>query len=165
MPDVRSVIEIGGRFKLILMENGVVRDFAMFRLRRRDHRSLDRPVNVPSRSRDALSSVHPVDAGRCAVAESDMIHKQQTARDARHRGETVRGAGTQLYEQPGKASAAACRGRGVAETGHGRAFRRGRVPGHRARHYDMMGAGRGAAGPQDEANGRETRLGPGRPPI
>lgn len=87
VPDVRSVIEIGGQdSKLILMENGVVRDFAMNTVCAAGTGSfLDRQaarLNVPIEELGtlALSSVHPVSiAGRCAVfAESDMIHKQQT---------------------------------------------------------------------------------------
>ncbi len=85
-PDVRTVIEIGGQdSKIILLENGVVVDFAMnlicaagtgsflavqaFRL----------GVPIEKFGEIALKSQQPTIIGsRCTVfAESDMIHKQQ----------------------------------------------------------------------------------------
>lgn len=86
VPNVRTVIEIGGQdSKIIILDNGVVTDFAMnlvcsagtgafleaqaFRL----------GIPVEEFGKLALKSKNPTHIGsRCSVfAESDMIHKQQ----------------------------------------------------------------------------------------
>lgn len=86
IPDVRTVIEIGGQdSKITLLRNGVVSDFAMNTVCAAGTGSfLDRQagrLNIPIEEFGdyALKSQSPVRiAGRCAVfAESDMIHKQQ----------------------------------------------------------------------------------------
>jgi predicted CoA-substrate-specific enzyme activase len=86
VPDVRTVLEIGGQdSKLILLDDGIVTDFAMNSvcaagtgsfLDQQAHR-LNLPVEEIGPL--ALRSQHPVRiAGRCTVfAESDMVHKQQ----------------------------------------------------------------------------------------
>jgi predicted CoA-substrate-specific enzyme activase len=84
--DVRTIIEIGGQdSKIILLNNGIVTDFAMNTVCAAGTGSfLDRQaerldIPIEDFGRMALSSKTPVRiAGRCAVfAESDMIHKQQ----------------------------------------------------------------------------------------
>lgn len=86
MPDVKTVIEIGGQdSKLILIRGGIVYDFAMNTVCAAGTGSfLDRQagrLNIPVEKMGelALKSKSPVRiAGKCAVfAESDMIHKQQ----------------------------------------------------------------------------------------
>lgn len=86
IPDVRTVIEIGGQdSKIIILRKGVVYDFAMNTVCAAGTGSfLDRQaarLGVPIEEFGdlALQSSSPVRiAGRCAVfAESDMIHKQQ----------------------------------------------------------------------------------------
>nr|HID12829.1 2-hydroxyglutaryl-CoA dehydratase [Anaerolineae bacterium] len=86
VPNVRTVIDIGGQdSKLIVLEDGIVVDFAMNSvcaagtgsfLEQQAHR-----LNIPIEElgQRALRSRHPVRiAGRCTVfAESDMVHKQQ----------------------------------------------------------------------------------------
>jgi predicted CoA-substrate-specific enzyme activase len=85
-PDVRTIIEIGGQdSKIILLQNGIVLDFAMNTVCAagtgsfldRQASRLDIPINEFGNY--ALKSTCPARiAGRCAVfAESDMIHKQQ----------------------------------------------------------------------------------------
>jgi len=85
-PDVRCVLEIGGQdSKIIILQNGVVTDFAMNTVCAAGTGSfLDRQaqrlgIDIKDLGRLALASRNPVRiAGRCAVfAESDMIHKQQ----------------------------------------------------------------------------------------
>jgi predicted CoA-substrate-specific enzyme activase len=87
VPDVRTVIEIGGQdSKIILLKNGIVSDFAMNTVCAAGTGSfLDRQADrlglpIEKFGALALKSTSPVRiAGRCAVfAESDMIHKQQT---------------------------------------------------------------------------------------
>jgi CoA-substrate-specific enzyme activase, putative len=87
VPDVRTIIEIGGQdSKIIILKNGVVYDFAMNTVCAAGTGSfLDRQasrlgVPIEEFGTLALKSTSPVRiAGRCAVfAESDMIHKQQT---------------------------------------------------------------------------------------
>lgn len=87
MPDVQTIIEIGGQdSKIIIIRNGVVTDFAMNSVCAAGTGSfLDQQaarLNMPIEDfgNRALESTTPVRvAGRCAVfAESDMIHKQQT---------------------------------------------------------------------------------------
>ena len=86
MPDVRTVLEIGGQdSKIIIMNDRVVVDFAMNTVCAAGTGSfLDRQadrlgVEIEDFGRMALQADKGVRiAGRCAVfAESDMIHKQQ----------------------------------------------------------------------------------------
>ncbi len=86
LPGVRTVLEIGGQdSKIILMQNGMIRDFAMNTVCAAGTGSfLDQQaarMNIPIEDFGnlALRAKYPVRiAGRCAVfAESDMIHKQQ----------------------------------------------------------------------------------------
>jgi predicted CoA-substrate-specific enzyme activase len=86
VPDVHTVFEIGGQdSKLILMDDGIVTDFAMNSVCAAGTGSfLDQQayrLNLPVEEIGplALRAAHPVRiAGRCTVfAESDMIHKQQ----------------------------------------------------------------------------------------
>lgn len=86
IPDVRTIIEIGGQdSKIILLKNEVVHDFAMNTVCAAGTGSfLDRQASrigilIEDFGSYALRSQSPVRiAGRCAVfAESDMIHKQQ----------------------------------------------------------------------------------------
>lgn len=85
-PDVRTIIEIGGQdSKIIILENGIVVDFAMNTVCAAGTGSfLDQQaarLNIPIEEfgMKAIASTQPVRiAGRCGVfAESDMIHKQQ----------------------------------------------------------------------------------------
>ncbi|HBC97258.1 MAG TPA: 2-hydroxyglutaryl-CoA dehydratase [Clostridium sp.] len=85
-PDVKTIIEIGGQdSKIILLQNGVVLDFAMNTVCAAGTGSfLDRQASrldipIDEFGNYALKSTCPARiAGRCAVfAESDMIHKQQ----------------------------------------------------------------------------------------
>jgi predicted CoA-substrate-specific enzyme activase len=94
VPDVRTILEIGGQdSKLILMCDGIVSDFAMNTVCAAGTGSfLDRQaarLNIPIERMGgyAQNATAPVRiAGRCAVfAESDMIHKQQ----AGHRMEDI----------------------------------------------------------------------------
>jgi len=86
VPDVHTVIDIGGQdSKLILLEDGIVVDFAMNSVCAAGTGSfLEQQANrlgisIEELARRALHSEHPVRiAGRCTVfAESDMVHKQQ----------------------------------------------------------------------------------------
>ena len=86
VPDLHTVLEIGGQdSKLILLEDGIVTDFAMNSVCAAGTGSfLDQQayrLNLPVEEIGplALYSRQPVRiAGRCTVfAESDMIHKQQ----------------------------------------------------------------------------------------
>lgn len=86
VPDVHTVIDIGGQdSKLILLEDGIVVDFAMNSVCAAGTGSfLEQQANrlgisIEELARRALYSEHPVRiAGRCTVfAESDMVHKQQ----------------------------------------------------------------------------------------
>ncbi len=86
VPDVRTAIDIGGQdSKLILLQDGIVVDFAMNSvcaagtgsfLEQQAHRL---GIPVEELGARALRSRRPVRiAGRCTVfAESDMVHKQQ----------------------------------------------------------------------------------------
>ncbi len=87
VPDVKTVIEIGGQdSKIIVIRDCVVTDFAMNTVCAAGTGSfLDQQaarLNMPIEEfgNKAIDSTTPVRiAGRCAVfAESDMIHKQQT---------------------------------------------------------------------------------------
>ncbi len=84
--DVRTVIEIGGQdSKLIILQDGVVVDFAMNTVCAAgtgsflDHQASRLGVPIEEFGDYALESQSPVRiAGRCSVfAESDMVHKQQ----------------------------------------------------------------------------------------
>lgn len=85
-PEIRTVIEIGGQdSKIIIMEDGLVSDFAMNTVCAAGTGSfLDRQAGRMGVSIEELGNMAaeatrwtPV-AGRCAVfAESDIIHKQQ----------------------------------------------------------------------------------------
>jgi predicted CoA-substrate-specific enzyme activase len=86
VPAARTVMDIGGQdSKLILLEDGIVVDFAMNSVCAAGTGSfLEQQANrlgiaVDELGRRALDSNHPVRiAGRCTVfAESDMVHKQQ----------------------------------------------------------------------------------------
>lgn len=85
-PDVKTIIEIGGQdSKIILLQNGIVNDFAMNTVCAAGTGSfLDQQasrLNIPIEDfgNMAVTSNQAVRiAGRCGVfAESDMIHKQQ----------------------------------------------------------------------------------------
>ncbi len=86
MPDLHTILEIGGQdSKLILLDDGIVTDFAMNSVCAAGTGSfLDQQayrLNLPVEQIGplALLSQQPVRiAGRCTVfAESDMVHKQQ----------------------------------------------------------------------------------------
>jgi len=85
-PEVRTILEIGGQdSKIILLQNGIVNDFAMNTVCAAGTGSfLDQQaarLNIPIEDfgNIAIQSSQAVRiAGRCGVfAESDMIHKQQ----------------------------------------------------------------------------------------
>jgi predicted CoA-substrate-specific enzyme activase len=85
-PNVRTVMEIGGQdSKIIILQDGVVTDFAMNTVCAAGTGSfLDQQANrlnlsIEELGKSALEATVPIRiAGRCAVfAESDMIHKQQ----------------------------------------------------------------------------------------
>ncbi|MDR7868713.1 MAG: acyl-CoA dehydratase activase [Sporomusaceae bacterium] len=87
VPDVRTVLEIGGQdSKIIIIRDGVVTDFAMNTVCAAgtgsflDQQAARLGIPIEDFGRRALEGASPVRvAGRCAVfAESDMIHKQQT---------------------------------------------------------------------------------------
>jgi len=86
VPDVHSVLEIGGQdSKIIIIDNGVVSDFAMNTVCAAgtgsflDQQAARLGLSIEDFSALALEAKNPVRiAGRCSVfAESDMIHKQQ----------------------------------------------------------------------------------------
>jgi predicted CoA-substrate-specific enzyme activase len=86
VPDVRTVMDIGGQdSKLILLDDGIVVDFAMNSVCAAGTGSfLEQQANrlgiaIEELGQRAVRSDHPVRiAGRCTVfAESDMVHKQQ----------------------------------------------------------------------------------------
>lgn len=86
LPDVKTVIEIGGQdSKIIILENGVAVDFAMNLICSAgtgaflDAQSFRLGIPVENFGNLALKSKNPTTIGsRCSVfAESDMIHKQQ----------------------------------------------------------------------------------------
>ncbi len=86
VPDVKTVLEIGGQdSKIILMQDGIVLDFAMNTVCAAgtgsflDHQASRLSIPIEEFGRHALQSQSPAHiAGRCTVfAESDMIHKQQ----------------------------------------------------------------------------------------
>lgn len=84
--DVRTVLEIGGQdSKIIILDNGIVSDFAMNTVCAAgtgsflDQQAARLGLSIEEFGRLALEGENPVRiAGRCSVfAESDMIHKQQ----------------------------------------------------------------------------------------
>jgi len=86
VPDVRTILEIGGQdSKIIIMQSGIVLDFAMNTVCAAgtgsflDHQASRLGIPIEEFGRYALGSQNPAHiAGRCTVfAESDMIHKQQ----------------------------------------------------------------------------------------
>lgn len=86
IPEVKTVIEIGGQdSKVIILENGVVVDFAMNLICAAgtgsflDAQAFRLGVPIEKFGQIALQSGHPTIIGsRCTVfCESDMIHKQQ----------------------------------------------------------------------------------------
>lgn len=86
VPDVRTVIEIGGQdSKIIIIRDGVPIDFAMNSVCAAgtgsflDHQAQRIGIPIEEFGKLALKSKSPARiAGRCTVfAESDMIHKQQ----------------------------------------------------------------------------------------
>jgi len=85
-PEVRTIFEIGGQdSKMIVLQNGVVVDFAMNTICAAgtgsflDHQAYRLGIPIEEFGEYALRSENPVRiAGRCTVfAESDMVHKQQ----------------------------------------------------------------------------------------
>lgn len=87
VPDVRTIIEIGGQdSKIIILRDGIVVDFAMNSVCAAgtgsflDQQAARLNISIENFGEYAGLSQVPVRiAGRCAVfAESDMIHKQQT---------------------------------------------------------------------------------------
>ena len=86
IPEVQTVIEIGGQdSKIIMIRDGVVIDFGMNTVCAAgtgsflDHQASRLDIGIEQFGEYALKSEMPVRiAGRCTVfAESDMIHKQQ----------------------------------------------------------------------------------------
>jgi len=86
VPDVQTIIEIGGQdSKIIILRDGVVTDFGMNTVCAAgtgsflDHQALRLNISIEEFGPLALQSKTPVRiAGRCTVfAESDMVHKQQ----------------------------------------------------------------------------------------
>jgi len=86
VPDVRTVIEIGGQdSKIIILENGVAVDFAMNLICAAgtgaflDAQAFRLKIPIEKFGEIALKSKNPTTIGaRCTIfAESDMIHKQQ----------------------------------------------------------------------------------------
>lgn len=87
-PDIRTVIEVGGEdSKLILLDNGAVKEFSMNSICAAgtgsflDQQAERLNLSIEEFSMIALKSAHPPRiAGRCSVfAKSDMIHLQQIA--------------------------------------------------------------------------------------
>ena len=85
-PEAKTIIEIGGQdSKIILLENGIVTDFAMNNVCAAgtgsflDQQSTRLGIPIEHFGTRALESTNEVRiAGRCTVfAESDMVHKQQ----------------------------------------------------------------------------------------
>ncbi len=86
VPEVRTVLEIGGQdSKIILLQDGVVVDFAMNTVCAAgtgsflDHQATRLGIPIEEFGGYSLKAENGVQiAGRCSVfAESDMIHKQQ----------------------------------------------------------------------------------------
>jgi predicted CoA-substrate-specific enzyme activase len=94
VPDVQTVIEIGGQdSKIIMIRDGIVTDFGMNTVCAAgtgsflDQQASRLDMRIEDFGKRALQSKKPVRiAGRCTVfAESDMIHKQQMG----HRTEDI----------------------------------------------------------------------------
>jgi len=94
VPDVQTVIEIGGQdSKIIMVRGGIVTDFGMNTVCAAgtgsflDHQAARLSMGIEEFGPKALQSRKPVRiAGRCTVfAESDMVHKQQLG----HRAEDI----------------------------------------------------------------------------
>lgn len=94
VPDVRTIIEIGGQdSKIIIIRDGIVIDFGMNTVCAAgtgsflDHQALRLNMSIEQLAQRALDSQTPVRiAGRCTVfGESDMVHKQQMG----HRTEDI----------------------------------------------------------------------------
>jgi predicted CoA-substrate-specific enzyme activase len=90
MPDVHTVLEIGGQdSKIIILKDGVAVDFAMNSVCAAgtgsflDQQAVRLEIPIEEFGDYALKAGSPVRiAGRCSVfAESDMIHKQQLGHD------------------------------------------------------------------------------------
>jgi len=86
LPDVQTVIEIGGQdSKIIILRHGVIADFAMNTVCAAgtgsflDQQAARLGIPIEEFGAIALKATSPVRiAGRCTVfAESDMVHKQQ----------------------------------------------------------------------------------------
>jgi len=86
IPDVRTILEIGGQdSKIIILENGVVVDFAMNTICAAgtgaflDAQAFRLSIPIEKFGEIALKSGKPTHiSGRCTIfSESDMIHKQQ----------------------------------------------------------------------------------------
>jgi len=91
VPDVQTVIEVGGQdSKIIMIRGGIVTDFGMNTVCAAgtgsflDHQAARLNMSIEEFGPKALQSKKPVRiAGRCTVfAESDMIHKQQLGHHA-----------------------------------------------------------------------------------
>ena len=91
VPDVQTIIEIGGQdSKIIIIRDGVAIDFGMNTVCAAgtgsflDHQASRLDIPIEDFGHRALQSTTPVRiAGRCTVfAESDMIHKQQMGHKA-----------------------------------------------------------------------------------
>ena len=91
LPEVRTVIEIGGQdSKIIIIRDSMVTDFGMNTVCAAgtgsflDHQASRLGISIEELSRQALTSKKPVNiTGRCTVfAESDMVHKQQVGHSA-----------------------------------------------------------------------------------
>lgn len=155
LPDVRTVLEIGGQdSKIIFLQDGIVTDFAMNTVCAAGTGSfLDRQaerlgIPIAEFGGFALRSRSPVAiAGRCAVfAESDMIHKQQNG----HRQEDiiaglcdalVRNYLNNLAKGKEIAAPVVFQGGVAANSGMVDAFHRALgVELHVPLHYDVMGA-------------------------
>jgi predicted CoA-substrate-specific enzyme activase len=87
IPDVQTVIEIGGQdSKIVIIRDGVVADFGLNTVCAAgtgsflDHQAARLKMSIEEFSRRALLGNDSVRiSGRCTVfAESDMVHKQQT---------------------------------------------------------------------------------------
>jgi len=87
MPDVQTVIEIGGQdSKIIIIRDGFVTDFNMNTVCAAgtgsflDHQAHRLNLTIEQLSQLAMKSCNPINiSGKCTVfAESEMIHKQQT---------------------------------------------------------------------------------------
>ncbi len=173
VPDVRTVLEIGGQdSKIIIIRNGVVTDFAMNTVCAAgtgsflDQQAARLGIRIEDFGRRALAAASPVRvAGRCAVfAESDMIHKQQTG----HRLDDILGGLCQALvrnylNNVGKGKAIAgpvvFQGGVAANAGMRRAFEEALdLPVVVPPHHGVMGAIGAALLAQEQAAGRASRF-------